>query len=356
MARYHVEALDGTKKRVTLYARSRSEISAKLAAAIAERDGKGPVDFEAERMTVAEYLMTWLAGKENELSTMTYRKYREAVVKRLIPAFGRLRVGGLRPAHIEAYKARLVAEGLAPSTIKYQLAILSGALNRAVSWELAAKNPASGVKRPKETKKMRALSEEEAARLIGAVRGTRREALYSVACKLGPRQGELRGLRWQDLNLDGATPTMTIAWSCSTHHGVRWGPPKNGESRVVRLPKKAVEVLRRHRSMQLEERVSSRGWQDPELVFPNTIGAVNSHSIMHRNLKGDLRKAGLPVEVRFHDLRHTAATLALRANTPVPVVAKMLGHADPALTLRRYSHVLPDMDQRAADAIDDYLF
>lgn len=357
VARYHVLTTSGAKKRKAIYGKSRAEVARALAKAISERDGSGPVDFEAERITVAEYLKTWLSGKENELAPMTYRKYTELVYGRLIPALGSLRVAQLRPAHVEAYKARVVSEGLAPSTIKHHLAVLSGALNRAVSWELTEKNAASNVGRPKERgRKMRALSEEEAGRLVGVAKGTRREALYAVACKLGPRQGELRGLKWQDLSLDANPPNMRIERACSTNYGVQWGPPKSGEPRTIRLPLKTVEVLKRHRAMQLEERIAADVWKDPELVFPNTRGAVNSHSGMWRDLKRDLETAGLPLRVRFHDLRHTSATLALRARTPVNVVAKMLGHEDPALTLRRYSHVLPDMDASAAEAMDGYSF
>lgn len=352
-ARYFVWTPDG-QKRKTVYGKSRGEVAKKLAAAIAARDGRSPMAFDAEKVTVAEYLSTWLESKKNELAPSTFRKYEAMVHNRLVPALGSLKVSKMRPAHVEAYKARVLDEGLKPSTISYQMAVLSAALNRAVSWEVAIKNAASGVRRPKERgHKMRALSEPQAAALVEATEGTRREAFYRLAITIGPRHGEIKGLKWGDIDFDAAR--LTIERSVSTTNGTEWGTPKNGEARTVRLPKKVVASLKRHRKAQLEERAAARTWRDPELVFPNTVGNVLSHSSVHQHLKRDLAVAGLP-DVRFHDLRHTAATLMLRAGVPVHVAAGILGHKDPAMTLRRYAHVLSDMREAAADRMDGYGF
>jgi integrase len=353
VARYFVYTSQGRKRRA-IYGKSRSEVATKLAKAIANRDGKAPVAFDADKLTVAEYLESWLVSRKHELAPATFRKYEQMVRGRLIPAFGSVKVAALRTAHVEAYKAAVVSQGLAPSTINHQLAVLSAALGRAVSWELAISNAASTVKRPKDRGlKMRALTEEQATKLVAVVEGTRWEAFYRVALTLGPRHGELKGLKWRDLDL--AARLMTIERSVSTNHGTQWGPPKNGEPRTMRLPEKIVASLRQHHRMQLEERVATREWRDPDLVFPNTVGSVVSHTTVHKNLKRDLAAAGLP-DIRFHDLRHTAATLMLRSGTPVNVAAKILGHKDPAITLRRYAHVLPDMQEAAALAMDRYSF
>jgi integrase len=162
-----------------------------------------------------------------------------------------------------------------------------------------------------------------------------------MALKLGPRQGELRALRWSDLDLDSSSPSVSIERSVSTQHGVEWGPTKTGETRRVRLPISLAEALRRHHKAQLETRMmaGSRGWEDPRIVFPNARGALLRHQTMWRQLDRDRKKAGL-THFRFHDLRHTAATLMLAAGTPVNVVSHVLG--------------LPDMQDVAAKAMDRY--
>jgi hypothetical protein len=225
VARYYIRTAAGPKRKA-LYARSRVEAATMLARAIAERDGSGPITAEPSKVSLSEYFLEWLAAKRPELAADTYRGYESTVEHRLVPALGSLKLAELRRVHIEHFLAHLRSEGLAPSTIRHVMAVLSAALNQAVAWELLASNPATNVRRPKDrSQKMRALSEEEAARLMAAVRGTRRETLYDVALTLGPRQGELRGLRWSDFS----DHTLTITCSVSTDYGVAWGPTKTGE-------------------------------------------------------------------------------------------------------------------------------
>lgn len=353
-ARYHVNTADGPKRRA-VYAGSRSEAATKLARAIADRDGKSPITAEPSKLPVSEYLAEWLASKGPDLGAETHRRYSSIVAGHLSPALGSLKLSELRRAHVEHLVGGLRSAGLEPSTVRHIMAVLSGALNQAVAWELIPSNPATNVRRPKDRRpKMRALSEEE-ARLMEAAKGTRREVLYDVALTLGPRQGEIRALRWSDLDLSGQ-PTLVIERSVSTDYGIEWGPTKTGEERRVRVPGRLVEALRRHRKAQLEERARAREWEDPTLIFPNTRGAIWRHQTMHASFKLDLKAADLPDSVRFHDLRHTAATLMLKKRVPVNVVARVLGHSDPAMTLRRYAHALPDMQEMAAEAMESYAF
>lgn len=352
VARYHVRTAAGSKRRA-IYARSRSEAAAKLAQAIAERDGHGPLTAPPSKLSAAEYFSEWLVSKEPELASSTHRRYASIVEGRLSPVLGSLMLQEIRRAHVEHLISRLRSEGLEPSTVRHIMAVLSAALNQAVAWELLSSNPATNVRRPKDrSQKMRALSEEEAGRLMAAARGTCSEVLYDVALTLGPRQGELRGLRWSDLS----GKTLAIERSVSTDYGIEWGPTKTGGERTVRVPPRLVESLRRHRKAQLEERAAASAWEDPTLIFPNTRGAIWRPQGMFVSFKRDLEAAGLPRDVRFHDLRHTAATLMLKKRVPVNVVAKVLGHSDPAMTLRRYAHALPDMQEIAADAMEGYAF
>jgi integrase len=339
-------------KRKALYAKTRVEAASRLAAAIAERDGK-PITAEPSKLPLREYFREWLASKKPELAPDTYIRY-ASIVNSHLALLGSIKLSELRRAHIETLKNRL-RQKLAPSTVRHIMAVLSAALNQAVAWELIDTNPTTYVSRPKDRKpKMRALSETEATRLVEVARDTRREAMYLVALKLGLRAGEIRALRWSDIDMH--RETMTIEFSVSTQNGLVWGPTKTGESRTIRLSPGLIGTLSEHKRRQRIEKMAAKRWENPRLVFPNQRGGVYRHQGMHVAFKCDLEAAGLPKEIRFHDLRHTAGTLMLRAGTPVHVVAKILGHSDPAMTLRRYSHALPDMQETAALAMDRYLF
>lgn len=167
------------------------------------------------------------------------------------------------------------------------------------------------------------------------------------------RQGELAALRWEDLDLGGPRPSVRVARSADTRTRTVVTPTKTGEERVVRLGPRTVEVLEEHKGRQRVERMAARIWEDPGWVFPNVKGKVRRRDSVMRSFRQTLSAAGLPAEIRFHDLRHTAATHALKAGRPVHEVAKMLGHKDPAMTLRRYSHVLDDMGDATARAMEE---
>jgi integrase len=230
-------------------------------------------------------------------------------------------------------------------------------LNKAVSWELLARNPAARIGRVKEVNgRARSLTEAQAAAPVAHVAGTRREALYHVACKLGLRQGEILALRWSDVDLEAKR--LTVEYSVDTNvKPPRFGPTKTGEGRTIKLSSKVAAVLEAHRKLQLEERMAApRGtWEDNDLVFPKPNGEVGVHSRLSWQLHKDLREAGIP-DAHFHILRHTAGTLMVRSGVPLRVVADVLGHKDPAITLRRYAHVLTDMQDAAADKMDEYAF
>jgi integrase len=128
---------------------------------------------------------------------------------------------------------------------------------------------------------------------------------------------------------------------------------KTGKERKIYIGPRTVEVLKAHRARQLEERMAATSWADPGLVFPNTRGKIRRRDSVMRSFRRFLEEVGVPVEVRFHDLRHTAGTLALRQGVPLHTVSRMLGTSDPATTLRRYAHVLEEMREDAARAMDE---
>ena len=170
------------------------------------------------------------------------------------------------------------------------------------------------------------------------------------------RQGELAALRWEDIELgkNGDKPAITVRRSADTRTSkVRISTTKTGRERPIGIGPRTIEILNSQRARQLKERMAATTWTDAGLVFPNERGGVRRRESAARSLKRLLTKAGLSTNFRFHDLRHTAGTLALRQGVPLHTVSKMLGHADPAMTLRRYAHVLEDMREDAGRAMDE---
>jgi integrase len=192
--------------------------------------------------------------------------------------------------------------------------------------------------------------------LLEAASEDRLEALYVLAIYTGLRQGELLGLKWDDIDL-GAGMLQVRRALITAKGGPRLAAPKTKSSRRrLRLTRVAVETLKSHLERQLEDidRVGSM-WQENGLVFASETGApLDRHDVTSRRFKPLLERARLP-HFRFHDLRHMCATLLLTKNVNPKVVSEMLGHSSIAITLDTYSHVLPNMQDSAARALEEAL-
>jgi integrase len=175
-----------------------------------------------------------------------------------------------------------------------------------------------------------------------------------LAITAGLRQGELLALKWEDVDLEGEYPTLQVRRSLSETRGRRsFEAPKSGRGRLLRLSRRAISALRAHRKRQLEERMRKAGlWEDHGLVFPSEVGTPMSGRNLYRAFKIRAKRSSLPQTLRFHDLRHTCATLLLKQGVNPKFVQELLGHADISLTLNTYSHVLPDMGDAAAGGMD----
>jgi integrase len=231
-------------------------------------------------------------------------------------------------------------------------------LKDALSDGVIAKNVAAAVKSPRPDKpEIHPLTSEQARILLDAAskEGDRFEALYVVALHCGLREGELLGLRWEDVDLDAGTLAVRRTLS-QTRTGHKFEKPKNGKGRSVKLSQTALEALRSHRARQNEERLKAGSlWQDNALVFPTTTGTTMSGTnLLGRHFKPLLKRAGLP-NIRLHDLRHTCATILLMAGKHPKYVQELLGHASINITLDTYSHVIKGMDGGLADVMDEAL-
>lgn len=325
--------------RQSFYGRTRAEAIKK-----AER-AKARVAHEAQqRETVAGWIETWLGDVAAGLKPATVRKYESDTRNNVIPHIGHLRLDEVTTADVASLQSRLRAEGKGPLTITNARRALGTALEAAVEAGLIASNPTrSRVLRQRAPDKVeRVLNREETGRLLAAARGTRYEALFVLALTTGMRQGELLALRWRDIDLEGGT--LRVTGSVTTDHDgkLRILAPKTRRSRrTLGLPLIAADALRR----------APR--QDSELVFPaeRAGGLMRGTTVTHTYLRALLRAAELPL-MKFHDLRDTAATHMLEEGIPINVVSEVLGHADEAITLRRYAHVTRGMQRAAVAAMD----
>jgi integrase len=352
MARYTVQTATGTKRK-TLYGKTRNEVSEKLTKAMADRDD-GLV-FDADNLKVGEYLERWLV--DSVLDTVrptTYERYEQIVRIHVRPAIGSVKLKNLTPVHVRGLYREKLEAGLSARTVQYIHVTLHKALKQAVQDGLIPRNATEAVKAPQvRREEMRPLSAEQVKVLLEVARGDRLEALYVLAIHTGLRQGELLGLKWEDVDLESGTLRVRRTLVTAKGGPVLTAPKTKGSRRSVKLTQGAVEALRSHLKHQLQE-IDRAGslWRENGLMFASESGEpLDRRYLTSCRYKALLKRAELPM-IRFHDLRHTCATLLLSKNVNPKIVSEMLGHASIAITLDTYSHVLPNMRDQAAAAME----
>ena len=229
-------------------------------------------------------------------------------------------------------------------------------MGQANRWGLVARNVAKLVDPPRQVRhEIQPLSVDEARVLLDAAQTDRLGALYSVALAMGLRQGEALGLRWRDVDLDLGMLQVTYQLQRINGEAKLVEPKTRLSRRSLALPATILLALREHRQRQLEERLlAGRRWVESGLVFTSTIGTPLDGTNVTKSFQRLLARAGLPKR-RFHDLRHSCATLLLVQNVAPRVVMEVLGHSQISLTMNTYSHVLPTLKREAADQMDALL-
>jgi integrase len=344
--------LDGGRRKA-YYGKTRLEVQQKLSAALHDRDRGVPV--VGEKQTLANYVPGWVQSLKHTMKPRSWQRCEELTRIHILPALGKLRLSRLQPQDLQQlYTAKLDA-GLSPTTVRYIHMTVRGALAEAERTGLVPRNVARLVKPPrKQQEEMRVLDSDEVNRLLEAARGDRLECLYVVAVHTGARLGELLALRWKDVSLDRASVSIQATLQ-KTRDGFAFAPPKSARSRRhIDLTPTAVAALRQHRKRQVEERLAvGAAWDGQhDLVFCTQLGQpLSGIHILRYQFHPLLERAGLPC-IRFHDLRHTHATLLLGRGVNPKIVSERLGHSTVAITLDLYSHVLPTMQQMATGALE----
>jgi integrase len=393
---------DGKRQRKAFYGRTRREAAAKLTKAL--RDVQQGAALPDERQTVAQYLERWLEHKRSRLRPRAWLTYEQAIRLHLLPGLGKIPIARLTPAQVDRWFREHQTSGASARNIRYARTVLRAALSQARKWRLVNDNAAALVDAPRhEAKEIQPLTPEQARTLLESVKDHRLGAIVSVATAVGLRLGEALGLAWADVDFDGGTLRVRQALersggdsamrrpliierrelrtrlaSAATRSAerrevrkqlealrVRWREvrttlrltePKSTRSRrTIRMPGMVVRALKSHRTRQLEERLAAGGaWEDSGLVFTSPFGTPLDPRNITREFHAMLIAAHLP-SIRFHDLRHTAATLLLAQGVDPRTIMETLGHSQISLTLNTYSHVLPALQISAAEKMNALL-
>ena len=377
----HVMHADGIRRRVSVYGATRQEAQAKLDQLRAD-DAKGMPMAVDRTTTVGEYLRWWLAEVAvHRLRPTTHHTYALYAELHIIPTLGKRRLATLTPQQVRTWLAELTVSCrccafgnrhgsrraccssgrcchrvMKPATVAYVRAVLSSALSQAVRDGQLARNVASrlGIGGSRAVGRQ-PLTDAEAQRFMTAAGADPYAALFEVALRTGLRRGELLGLRWSDIDLEGATLDVRRTIQREKRNGgLIVMPTKNQTSqRRIAVPQKTVLTLVEHRDRQQSQRqAAGRRWQNSDLVFTSRVGTPVQPMTLNRHLAKVCDLANVR-RIRFHDLRHSCATLLLERRVELVTIKELLGHSRISTTADIYAHVRPRLQRQAIDALDD---
>jgi integrase len=304
------------------------------------------------KRTVETWLDEWLTLKKPHLEARSHDACEQHVRLHLKPIVGRIHLGKLRPFHIASLYSALADKGVSPAMQRHVGVTLTTALHDAVRQGYLSNNPARVIKKPKSKRpEIHPLDSNQVRSFLAATATDRLHALYVLALDTGMRQGELFGLHWPEI--DFTSGLVTVKQSLEErqgHHRLKEPKTSSSRRRIVATPA-TMAALNTHRQQQL----AAGHYQTDGLVFTNSKGGfLNKGNFRNRSFAAALRRAGLS-PIRFHDLRHTAATLMLLNGINVKAVAATLGHKDAFMTLNVYAHVLPQMNEERVAVMQSIL-
>ena len=305
-----------------------------------------------ERTTVAEFLEKWLADYVRpNLAPATVRSYEGEVRLHIVPALGKQTLKDLRPDQLARFYA-VKSQTLASAHVHYLHRILHKAFACALRWGLVPRNVADAVDAPRVRQDERpVLTQAQVQALLDHVRTDRLYALYYLALEIGLREGELIARRWADLDTQACTLAVRTKFERIKGQGIVEGPTKARRPRSrVGLSEAAVRTLLSHKENQDREKEGAGSvYADDDLIFCWEDGQRYEPAYVSDHFRRIRRHFGWPEALRFHDLRHTSATLAAARGEPLKVTQERLGHASAATTLRMYGHATPEMHGEAAN-------
>ena len=306
------------------------EAEAELRARVRDHATEGAPDRPVEVPTLATFVEPFMAHAATENGKAEQHKKKQMLRDHLVPAFGELKLDQISARLIDGYKADKLRM-LKPATVANHVSVLKRMLNVAHAWNIIGAPPkVRQVKIPRQDFDF--LAFEEAERFIAAAGEWRTFVLVAIRC--GLRQGELRGLQWGDVDVEGARVRIARAF---TQTG--WELPKSGKARTVDLPWDAIEALREHKPARVGR---------TDLVFPGPSSKPLDEKVIYNACVRIAGAARIGRHVHPHTLRHTFASHHAMRGTPLPVIQAWMGHASITTTMR-YSHLCPSTTASFAD-------
>ncbi|USG67334.1 tyrosine-type recombinase/integrase [Brevibacillus ruminantium] len=307
-------------------------------------------------MLFKDFLTEWLENKRNSVRRQTFTNYVTICNSHIIPELGTLSIQQLNPFTLQKFVNSLCEKGFATSYIKKVIDVLNGSLEKAKKLDMIARNPMELVEKPRISKQeMKVWDVNEVEKFLATAQEERLYVAFLLAITTGMRQGEILGLRWKDLDFENCS--LSISQTLS-HDGKELQTEAKTKSsiRAIHLPTETLLALRKHRSLIIQEKLQAGDkYVDHDLVVCTSVGTPVIPRNLTRTWKRLIEQAGV-APIRFHDLRHTHATLLLKQGIHIKVVADRLGHTDTRMTLDTYSHIQPSMQVEAANAISQALF
>ncbi|MGU3394057.1 tyrosine-type recombinase/integrase [Priestia sp. D51] len=310
---------------------------------------------EPSNLLYKDYLEQWFSTKKNSIGIQTAKVYENYLKGRIMPALGNYTLSKFSTIHIQSFINSLNEEGLSSATIKKVFEIIRNSLEHAVDFELVHKNVALKVKLPKSNKKeMTVWNEEEVNKFLKVGKEDSAYIVFYLALTTGMRQGEILGLRWKDIDLDKGLINIKQTLS---HDGKTFisGAKTKSSLRTINLSDLTIKTLKARKLIVSKEKLSLGPiYVDYDLVACTQHGTPFNPANVRRTFKKLIKLADVS-DIRFHDLRHTHATLLLSKGINVKVISERLGHSNIKVTLDTYSHVLPTMQEEVARKLDEII-
>lgn len=357
-----IDLLTGKQKQKTITGKTQKEVRLKLQEALAAVDS-GTYS-EPSKMTVAEWLTIWQREYLGGVKPGTAYSYGATIRARIVPYLGEVQLKALHPHVVQAFYNSLTDiekhnPPLSPKTVKNVHGVLHKALQQAVMNGYIVVNPTISCVLPRiEKKELSPLDEKQISAFLKAIQGHELENLFTVTLFTGMREGEVLGLTWDCVDLERGV--LTISKQLQALRGTgkyeyRLVPTKNSKIRKITVAPYVVDVLRREKIRQNENRLQAgSAWQENGFVFTDELGHHLKARGLVKRFKAIMNKLGLP-DVRFHDLRHSYAVASLRAGDDIKTVQSNLGHATAAFTLDVYGHVTEQMNQASAARMQGFI-
>lgn len=290
---------------------------------------------------------------------LTYSSYQSVITHHITPVIGNAKLQSIKGTHIQRLYNTMTGAGLSAKTVKNTAAVLHKALNVAIKQGYIQSNPCDAATLPKSTRKeIHPLTDAEIPLFLNAIKGIPFENAYALCLFAGLREGECLGLSWKQIDFDTKTITINQQLQKGREQNTQYyiaPSTKSGKPRTIKPPAIAFDYLKAERRKQLENHMRNADvWSNADdLVFTNEIGQHFAFSTFYKTFKRVAASIGRP-DARPHDLRHTAATVAIASGSDIKSVQDMLGHATASFTLNVYAHTTEKMMQDTADRMQSY--